>query len=530
MKSITEKVDAIFSKWDKPNSPGCVLGIIQNGELVYTRGYGMAHLEHDLPITPDTVFDIASTSKQFAAACVALLVQKNQISLDDDIRKYVPEIAQYAHTTITIRHLVHHTSGLRDYTALMYLAGKGYQDHINNEYALEWVSRQEALNYQPGEEYLYCNSGYLLMAEIVERVSGEPLAEFSQKNIFAPLGMSHTRFVDDYKVIIKNRAEGYGTQKDGSFERRPSHNEITGDGGIWTTVNDLYLWDQNFSNPKVGGKEFISQMLTRGMLNSGETLHYAFGLEHGEYRGLKTIGHGGSWVGFRSHVLRFPEKAFTVICLSNLEEFEPLMLAQQVADIYLSEELAPKSESERESIDLSEEILQEKVGIYQNAVSGMTVDIFMQDGQLMSAALDKTFALRPISTASFQVVGAPARIEFEAPKGGKPERMQLHIEGETPEILEAIEEVSLSENQLVEYAGAYFSAELQTTYRLVVEDGKLYARYRNAPESPLKPSRRDVFQQPTATLNFLRDDQDILTGFSVNAGRVRNIAFIKEVE
>ena len=477
MKSRETQVDALFAEWDKPDSPGCVLGIIQDGELVHTRGYGMAHLEHDIPITPNTVFDIASTSKQFAAACIALLAQRCEISLDDDVRQYVPEIPQYEQP-ITIRHLVHHTSGLRDYTALMYLAGKGYQDHINNDYAIELLLRQKALNFQPGEEYLYCNSGYVLMAEIVERGSGKSLSEFAQENIFAPLGMTHTRFVDDYKVIIKNRAAGYGPKKGGGFERRPSHNEITGDGGVWTTVADLYLWDQNFDDPQVGGEEFISLMLTPGTLNDGETLDYAFGIYLGEYRELRTVGHGGSWVGFRSHVLRFPEQAFTVICLSNLESMEPALLAQQVADIYLSDVLAPRSVSESETIEIAEEALQARTGVYQNAESGMTVEVLLQERQLICKAYGETFSLTPLSAtpasgtqaASFQVVGMPARVEFENQEQDGERRLHLFIEGEPMETLVAIEEILLDAGQLAEYAGSYFSAELQTTYNLVVEE------------------------------------------------------------
>ncbi|MEN8171788.1 MAG: serine hydrolase domain-containing protein, partial [Chloroflexota bacterium] len=409
-QAIENKVDALFAAWDKPNSPGCALGIVRDGELIYTRGYGSASLEFGVPITPESVFYIASVSKQFTAASIILLSQMGKLSLDDNIRQYLPELPKYNHP-ITIRHLAHHTSGIRDSLTLMAMAGWNLESRYDNQDAVRFIARQKALNFEPGVTYLYSNSGYILMAEIVSRVSGQSLRKFAQEHIFEPLGMTNTSFDDDRTMVVPNRVTGYGTKENGSFRRYVKNEEAIGDGGVLTTVEDLFRWDQNFFDPKVGGDDFIRKMLGQGKLNNGSVLDYAFGLEHGMYRGLKTVGHGGSFIGFRSRILRFPEQAFTVICLSNLDNFQTLPPLQKIADLYLSDILTPKSTSKTKDIQLARAALQEKVGLYQNTNSGLAAEVFVQDGQLMGDAFGGTFALHPISQTKFQFIGTPTQIE-----------------------------------------------------------------------------------------------------------------------
>src|SRR5690348_1083251 len=336
---VTKRVDGIFAKWDHHDSPGCALGVYRDGNVVYKHGYGMANLNDDVPITPATVFHVASMSKQFTAASIVLLAQQGKLSLDDDVRKYLPELPDFGEK-ITIRHLVHHTSGLRDQWALLGLAGWRYsRDLITNEDVMSVMTRQKELNFKPGERHVYCNTGYTLMGLIVKRVSGMSLREFTTKNIFEPLGMTHTHFRDDHAEIIKHDAVGYEQEPGKPFEISITNFDTVGATSLHTTVEDLQKWDENFYHPTVGGDAFVRQMLERGKLNNGEQLDYAFGLVLEKYKGLSTVGHGGADAGYRSDMTRFPEQHFSVAVLCNSAETFPGALAQQVADIVLAKEI-----------------------------------------------------------------------------------------------------------------------------------------------------------------------------------------------
>ena len=275
----------------------------------------MANLELNVGNTPQTVFDIGSVSKQFTAIAIHLLAREGKLSLDDDIRKWVPEIPSYG-KTVTLRHLLHHTGGLRDYIELMSLQGMVEEDLSPESDVLEIMARQKAPNFAPGEDYLYCNTGYNLLALVVEKASGQSLRDFSEQRIFAPLGMRHTQISDSHTRIIPNRATGY--QKEGAgYGIEMSDWEQTGDGAVLTTVEDLFRWNQNFFEPKVGDAKLIADMQVVGVLNSGKKIDYASALRLGTYRGLPTVSHSGSWAGYRAQLLRFPEQKFAVACLCN---------------------------------------------------------------------------------------------------------------------------------------------------------------------------------------------------------------------
>ena len=336
-----EAVDALFAEMDKPDTPGCALAVIHKGEIVYKNGYGMASLEHRVPITPQTVFYSGSVSKQFVALSIALLAEQGKLSFDDDIRTYLPELPEYDRT-ITIRHMIHHTSGLRDYLQLGFLAGRNYLDAMAEEEVLALIARQKELNFSPGDQYLYSNSGYFLLAEIVKRASGQTLRQFADTHILGPLGMANSHFHDDNTMVVPNRADGYFKQDDG-WGVLTMRFALVGSGGLYTTVEDLYRWDQNFYHNRLGAgtQDLIETALTRGVLTSGHTLGYAFAVNIGAYRGLKTVGHSGSLGGFRAHLQRFPEQQFTTALLCNFTTANPGNLANQLADHYLAAVLAP---------------------------------------------------------------------------------------------------------------------------------------------------------------------------------------------
>jgi CubicO group peptidase (beta-lactamase class C family) len=337
---LEARVDSVFAQYDNTRSPGCALGVIRDGQFVFQGGYGMANLEYGIPNSPATVFRIGSTSKQFTAAAIALLAAEGKLSLDDNIRRFLPEMRDYG-APVTIRQLLHHTSGVRDYLMLMNLAGRRGDDWYTDDDVVAMIVRQRELNFEPGEQMLYSNSGYFLLSQIVKRASGMSLREYAAERIFGPLGMEHTHFHDDHSEVVANRASGYAPAEGSGFRISMTTLDMVGDGGVFTTVEDLYHWDQNFYDPKVGGQRLLDHLLTRGVLSNGDTLNYALGLGHAEYRGLHVVRHGGAFVGFRAEILRFPAERFTVICLCNLSTAPASRLAERVADVYLENRLEP---------------------------------------------------------------------------------------------------------------------------------------------------------------------------------------------
>lgn len=393
-EALTAKVDQLFAEWNKPNSPGAAIAVTKDGKIIYTHGYGMANLEYDIPITPTSIFDIASVSKQFAAFAIATLAHNGKLALDDDIRVHLPDVPDFGHT-ITIRHLLHHTSGLRDWVQSLVIAGDMMDDVISFKHILKMARHQKALNFEPGEEYLYSNTGYNLLAEIVETVTGDSFRAWTHTNIFKPLGMTNSHFHDDYEMILKNRAYSYQAVENGGFKHSINNTTALGSSSLYSTVEDLAKWILNFDDTRIGEQTVIDQMHQRGVLNNGEQISYAFGLSIGEYRGLETVGHSGSWRGFRSHLIRFPKQKFGVVILCNLNTFNPLRLAEKVTDIYLADILvpeetpAPKNASQTPEKDnkpeqLTPEQLAEFEGDYYTEELDTTYTIVVNENRLVA--------------------------------------------------------------------------------------------------------------------------------------------------
>ncbi|MEX0891683.1 MAG: serine hydrolase domain-containing protein [Gemmatimonadota bacterium] len=333
-------VDTIFAAWDRADSPGCALGVSRAGELVYTAGYGMANLDYAIPNGPEMVYYAGSVSKQFTAGAIALLAEEGALDPDADIRTWFPELPVYERP-ITVRHLVHHTSGLRDIYTLMALAGIRLEDVFPDADALALIARQEGLNFPPGSDYLYSNSGYFLLAQLVRRVTGSSLREFTTERILAPLGMADTHFHDDPGHVLPNRVMSYQRAGDGFRISYLANFDKVGAGGLYTTIPDLARWDAQFYQPAVGGAGWLARVHTPGVLTGGDTLGYAWGLNLGSYRDLPIVEHSGSMMGFKAHLLRFPEERLSVLLLCNLGEINPGSLARQVAQVYLGERMAP---------------------------------------------------------------------------------------------------------------------------------------------------------------------------------------------
>jgi CubicO group peptidase (beta-lactamase class C family) len=562
-ESPSNKVDKLFAQWDKHDSAGCAIGVVKDGKLIYAHAYGMADLEHNVPITPRSAFDIASMSKQFTAMAILLLVQQGKISLDDDVRKYVPEVPDYG-VTIVVRHLLYHTSGLRNHFLLNQLGGWRWGDLETRADALDTLTRQKELNFKPGEEHSYTNTGYFVLGEMVQRVSGLSLRDFAEKNIFKPLGMSDTQIHDDVALIIRNRAWAYNAGKDGGWVNNITRFEDVGDSNMYTSIEDLARWDQNFYDGKVGGEEVVRQMLKPGTLDSGRPIAYGAGLRLGEYKGLKLIWHAGA-SAYGSEYLRFPDQHFSVFCLCNTGAIDPSALARQVADIYLDGLLKPEATGgppspearakaaaevnafiKEHSTSIPEEKLSSLAGLYVNPDDGNARRLVMRDGKLMFGTTGAGGQLAPIGENRFLLAGVPQRLEisFKEPWSGTRLMAISSRPDSTPFILVYAGTEPANPAGMAEYAGTYQSAEADATVTMAVWNNKLVLRTRKFEEPrppgdtgsahgwfPLDAICADAFKnQWVGLLRFTRDSKKQITGFVVNnfAGGVRHLKFAKD--
>ena len=525
--AVIVKIDRLFHEYNKRGSPGYALGIVNNGKIVYNRGYGMANLEHDIPISSRSVFDIGSTSKQFVAFCIAILEKKKKLSLDEPVQKYVPEMPSYKYP-VTIRHLIHHVSGIRDYLTLMDLSGMRYENEYPQDEIIGLISKQRDLNFRPGSEFLYCNSGYLLLGEIIKRVSGKSLRKFAEENIFLPLGMKNTHFHDAFTEIVKNRAAGYSAGPNG-VRADISLFDVVGDGGVNTTVDDLFLWDQNFYHNRLGGggQKLIEKVTETGLLNDGTELNYAHGLFLGTYRGLKTVTHGGAWIGYRAEIVRFPQKNFSVICLSNFSQANPARVAWQIADICLSSEMsgAPLQPASKRASPALVGKLKKLTGIYLNAESGDFVEIIIKDGNLFSKSGGGCYLLEPAGPSHYTRTGGAFEIKFIG-GGNKSVRTAL-IKARTGKE-EAYKKTTLPailQKVIRACVGQYYSEELDIKYSIVAEKGKLYLIRKNAKKEALRQLQDDLFSADWLSLRFFGEIAGRRAGFKLGAGRVKGLVF-----
>jgi CubicO group peptidase (beta-lactamase class C family) len=538
---LAARVDKIFEKWNRTDSPGCALSVMKDGRIIYKHGYGMADLDHNITITPSTVFHVASMSKQFTAASILLLAEQGKLSLDDDVRKYIPELPDFG-SPITIQHLIHHTSGLRDQWDLLELAGWRYSlDLITDEDVMSVVTRQKDLNFKPGEQHVYCNTGYTLLAIIVKRVSGVSFREFTTKNIFEPLGMMSTHFRDDHAEIIKNNAYGYKPEKGRSFGLSNTNFDTAGATSLHTTVEDLALWDENFYHPRVGGASFLERMLQRGKLNNGETLDYAFGLVVGKYKGLATVDHGGGDAGYRSDMTRFPDQHFSAAVLCNSADTNPTGLVRNVADIYLAQEMRvpePSASSATAApsagITLTEKQVAGLVGLYWKRDDDQFVKVYAKGGKLRASfGSEDDYVLKPMSETFFHLAdvsfGDQVNLHFETGVGDKPRRLLENFGDGKPDVFEAVTPFMPSVADPAEYAGSYVSEEIEPVYRIIVQDGRLaLTRLKHQPDT-LEPRVLDVFSGDIGTIRFTRDSNHRVSGFLLSTGRIRNFHFTRRI-
>lgn len=520
--SMRARVDGVFARWDHTDSPGCALGISQDGKPVYLHGYGMSDLQHAIAITPGSIFHVASISKEFAAYAIALLAEDGRLRLDDDVRQYVPEIPDYGHR-ITIRNLIHHTSGLRDQWQLLGYAGWREDDLITEDDVLAILARQRGVNFTPGDEWLYSNTGYTLLAVIVKRVSGQSLRDFAQARIFAPLGMRDTHFHDDHTMIVPGRTSAYQPRDGGGWKISIPVFDTYGATSLFTTAGDLLTWMANLDHPIVGTPAMVKAAQTSAVLNDGTPTGYGYGLTVGAYRGLTAIGHGGADAGYRAQVERYPERGIAIAVACNASIAAPNVLLRKVADVLIGTSAPPPTLS-IDTVARSVPLItrQRWAGLYRDTISQQVIRVRLtsdtlrlQDGRTLTATSDSSARIGSGGSALvFHSTAGVVTSAEQVPRSTRP----LVFRREAP--------FAPDRAALATFAGTYESDELDVRYVLATTDSGLVLRQRKLGELKLEPTARDAFAIDDGIfLQFSRDRSRTVSGFTLTDGRMRGVRF-----
>jgi CubicO group peptidase (beta-lactamase class C family) len=508
------RVDSLFAAWNDPRSPGCALAVAQNGQPVLARAYGSANLEHGIANTPGTVFEAGSVSKQFTAAAIVLLARQGKLSLDDDVRRHVPEVPDYG-TRITLRHLLNHTSGLRDWGSVMQLAGWPRGTRIyTHAHTLDVVSRQKALNFPPGSEYSYSNTGYNLLAMIVERVSGVSFSEFTRRELFQPLGMTKTEWRDDFTRTVPGRASAY-TLDGGAWHLQMPFENVHGNGGLLTTVEDLLRWNQALDSGTIAG---LDTMETQGVLNNGRTIEYGLGLYMLDFQGTREVSHSGATAGYRAYLARYPEAGVSVALLCNAGNTNP-GLAVRAASLFMQDRLRP-APAPPAAVPVDARELERRAGLYRSRRTGAPLRMAVADGKLRTGGGTE---LVPIGPGVFSFGPSQTRIEFVE---GPPMLPRIvYPDGDTV-TYEPAAPADTSAAALASYAGEYRSDEAEATYTAAVVNGRMVLRMRPDITLPLVAAYADTFTGPGGSvMRFVRGADGRVQAFTIGVERVRELRF-----
>jgi CubicO group peptidase (beta-lactamase class C family) len=530
------KIDTLFERYAKNDGPGCAVGVMREGNLLFSNSYGLANVENVKPLDHFSSFNIGSMSKQFTALSILLLEQQQKLSLSDDITKYLPEMPHYQRP-ITIRNLLEHSSGLRDQDELMKLAGfHTYEDLLTNRDYLTSITRQKELNFLPGSEAVYSDTGYTLLGQIVERVSGMTLGRFEKLNIFQPLGMEHTLIRDDHSMVIPNSADGYIKNRDGSLHKGVTNDESTGPGNVITTIEDYAKWDRNFYTQQVGGAAAIAAMQTPGHLADKRVSRYALGLQIGTDQGYSTVEHGGADAGYHSFYVRYPEAKLSAVVLCNIRDYggpSPSQLAKSAAGAFLiakpTETALAESGGPRTSPALADDNLGDYAGPYFRAEDGSVI-VFKIEGKSLSEIDDVTDMKSsvPLFSMGQGRFRNSENIEttFRRKSGSI---IAVQTGGTEKTTFTKMPPAGTSPAALAQLAGDYNSDELGSSWKIVVSDHKVILRRARFPDEVLLPVFRDGFYGEQWTLVFLRDKSHNVIAVTATNERIRAFSFRKKL-
>ena len=527
-----KQVDAIFAPWAGSTAPGCAVGISSDGKLDYARGYGMSNLEYDIPITPDSVFHTASISKQFTAFSIALLAQEGKLSLDDDIRKYVPEIPDYSgpdysgpdqNKAITIANLIHHTNGLREQGQLLNLSGWRGDDIYTEDDILWALGRQRSTNFEPGAEVIYGNAAYTLLGLIVRRVSGKSLRAFADERIFKPLGMADTHFRDDHTEVVPRRASAYTPRTGGGWQISVPNIDHYGSTSLLTTVGDLLKWEQNLIDGRIGGKALVASMQTSGRLNDGTETRYGGGLHLTGYRGLRRVRHDGADGGYRSEAALFPDQRLAIVALCNGGTIAPTDLVNKVAELYLSDRMTAPALAPAVEMPVAEQST--LAGNYWSPQTDEVVRLEWKDGALRQVGTPAAFV--PVGGGTFRPGELPHEWRFVPPAAGAPAVAQpeLRIKDAWPteRVFTRMTAPMPTASALAKFAGQYRSDETDTTYTVRIADGKLMLAWPRAYDIALDAVGGDRFLGSRGTVTFTRKASGEVDGLTISNRRLRRL-------
>ena len=514
-------IDSLFINWNQPNHPGGAVAVMQEGQIIYSKAFGLASLEYLVPNTTATQFNIASVSKQFTAMGIVLLHLEGKLSVDDDIRKHLPELPDFGET-ITIRHMLHHTSGLRSLHALLGMAGWRGDDLRTNADINRFMRKQKDLNFTPGSEYLYCNTGFMLMVNIMEKITGEDFRTWMKANIFLPLGMRNTYVENQYNSVMPGNATSYEVNEKGGYNREVEYWGYVGSGNMHTTAEDLLKWNKNFYAPEEGWEKAFTMLQTTDPFKDGRSHTYAFGVNVDTYKGLKRVQHGGSIGGFRSSSCTFPDQQLNVAVLTNFNRGNPGGKVAAIADILL-----PVQETALpEGISLETQQLKKFIGDYWDERTNNPLKVRLQNDTLRYGSGENSLrSLVPVSANTFIVQHSPDRtLVFNAEE----EQVTITNPGSNVYTFNKYDP-SESQTPLSQLTGRYYSAELETAYVIKEREGQLIHLHPRHGEGSFQSIKKDTFagNYPLSVVAFSRNTEGIITGIYVTNGRARDVWFRK---
>jgi CubicO group peptidase (beta-lactamase class C family) len=527
-----KKIDSLFLKWNTTNSPGCAVGIVRNDSLIFAKGYGMANLEYGIPNDPSTIFHMASVSKQFTAYAIVLLARQGKLNLDDDIRKWLPWFPDLKEK-ITIRHLLNHTSGIRDQWQLLAISGTRLDDVITQDHIVKILSKQQALNFKPGEKYSYSNSGFTLLAEIVKSVSGKTLRNFTDSVIFKPLGMSNTHFHDDYTEIVKNRSYSYNRVDSIHFTNSILSYSNAGATSLFTNINDMSKWVMNFYTHKVGDQKDIDVLTKKGKLNDGKELSYALGISSGTYKGWRQYSHSGGDAGYRTHIAVFPDLKMGFMVFSNLGDFNCGEKVYTLANLFIKDTVTKKEtikKNPRDSVaavlkDISS--IQKFVGYYISE-EGLPFNFDIKNSRLYYHVYDETNFLIKDSKDTFSMPMAP-EIKLVFSIKAKDTIADIFTPDQVYHLTKYMNNAQTGKN-LKTYTGIYYCPELDCKYGIVLKDNHLVLTNAKYNDANITLIGNDHLTNENWWMNHLlikRNSKNKITGFEVNSGRIMHLRFNK---
>ena len=539
-----KKIDNLFFQWNNPNSPGCTVGIVRNDSLIFSKGYGMANLEYNMPNEPQTLFNMASVSKQFTAYAIVLLVREGKLNLQDDIHKWLPWFPDLKEK-ITIRNLLNHTSGIRDQWQLLAITGTRQEDVITQDHIIKILSKQQALNFKPGDKYCYSNSNYTMLAEIVKAASGKTLRQYTDSAIFKPLGMTNTHFHDDYEEIEKNRSYSYNRKDSTHFSNAIISYSVAGATSLFTNINDMSKWVMNFYDPKVGDAKDIEMLTTTGKLNNGKELGYALGIAKDTWKGWRCFLHSGGDAGYRTLVAVFPDLKMGFIVFSNLRDFNPFEKDYAMADLFIKDTTARKGEEvKKEQRDSMAAVLKDTLSVknftgYYIGEEGFPVRVYLKNSKLYYQFFNGTsFFPKPFwegnllreSKDTFSI--ADITPEMKLIFSGKLKDTTIHVitQDEVFQLNKYRNDTPQTNKVLIKYTGIYYCPELDCKYGIVLKNNHLYLTNSKYNDVKLTLIGLDHLLNDSRWMKHMmmkRDSHNNITGFEVNQSRIQHLLFNK---